>query len=155
MSQAFVKEGDSSDDLPERPISDRPNYVTAAGHAALRRRREELAQRRAELVKRRGPDTEAELKLVERDLRYFSARLASAVPVKPAAGAEVRFGAVIEVLDGGRTRRYSIVGEDEADPAAGKLSWASPLAMALMGAKAGDEISWGSGSLKITSVSYL
>lgn len=159
MSQAFVKEGDSSEDLPERPLSDRPNYVTAAGHSELRRRRDELARSRADLVARRGPDTEAELKRVERDLRYFEARLRSAIEVKPPGDAgEARFGATIDIQEGGQKRRYLIVGEDEADPARGKLSWCSPLALAMMGAKAGDEIDWegpqGPSRFSVVAVTY-
>ena len=160
MSQAFVKEGDSSDDLPERPVSERPNYVTPAGLGALRARRDALSGRRSELAARRGPATEAELKLVERDLRYFEARLERAVLVDRAGSkpAEALFGATVEVSDALGPRRYSIVGEDEADPAQGKLCWSSPLALALLGAKAGQEVSWtgpeGEFRLKVVSVAY-
>lgn len=160
MSQAFVKEGDASDDLPERPQSDQPNYVTAAGLAELRRRTEELAGRRAELTAHRQPETEAALKLVERDLRYFEARLDTAILVERSGAppAEARFGAIVEVQDAAGRRRYAIVGEDEADPAQGKLGWSSPLALALVGAKAGDAVSWrvaqGENRLTVVSVAY-
>ncbi len=143
MSQAFVKEGDQSDDLPERPLGERPNYVTPEGLAALRRARDELSARRAELSKVRTRE-DPQLKLVERDLRYFEARVDSAILVdrskdKPE---DVRFGAEVELDGDGGRRRYRIVGEDEADPACGRLSWSSPLALALMGAKPGDRVRW-------------
>ena len=160
MSQAFVKEGDASDDLPERPLSGRPNYVTRAGHDELKRKRDELGERRSKLVARRGQGTDDELKLVERDLRYFEARLGSAILVqRPGAPPQdILFGAQVEVRDASGVHRYVIVGEDEADPAQGKLSWASPLALALMGGKPGDEVSWespeGPARLSIVSVSY-
>jgi transcription elongation GreA/GreB family factor len=144
MSQAFVKEGDASEELPERPVSEKPNYVTADGLAELRRRRDELLARRSALSRRRAPETEAELKLAERDLRYFEARLESAILVERHKDRplEAIFGTTVEVADSEGRRRYTIVGEDEADPAQGKISWCSPLALALMGAKPGDEVSW-------------
>jgi len=160
VSQAFVKEGDASDDLPERPLGDRPNYVTPAGLEQLRRRQDELIDARARLVARRSEETEGALKLVERDLRYFEARLRAAVLVdrskeKPA---DVRFGALVEVAGAQGVRRYAIVGEDEADPASDKLSWSSPLALALMGAKPGEEVPWegpeGPSPLRVLSVRY-
>lgn len=143
MSQAFTKEGDAADDFPEKPVSDRPNYVTSAGLAELEAQGKALARRRAKLSQ-----DDPSRKLVERDLRYVQARLASAilVPPPPADIKEARFGCVVEVEEGGARRRYAIVGEDEADPAAGKLAWSSPLALALMGAKAGDAVSWESPS---------
>lgn len=144
MSRAFTKEGEGPDELPERPVSDRPNYVTPAGHRDLLRRRDALIERRSELARAPGAADKPEFRLIERDLRYYEARLQSAVVVdrskdKPA---DVRFGARVEVEEDGRSRRYAIVGEDEADPENGKLSWSSPLAMALIGAKPGDEVSW-------------
>lgn len=156
MSQAFTKEGDASDDLPERPVSERPNYVTPAGLAALRLKARELAQRRAALLARRGPETEAELRLVERDLRYFEARSDSALLVDRAGEKprEVLFGAMVEVEGPEGPRRFAIVGEDEADPAQDKLAWSSPLALALIGALPGAEVSWGTGKLKVVSAVY-
>ncbi len=154
MSQAFAKEGDAPDEFPERPVSDRPNYVTPAGLADLRQKGEALARRRETL----GKDDPARA-LVERDLRYYEARLASAIPVPPPAPdvSQARFGCALELEEAGARTRYAIVGEDEADPAAGKLAWSSPLALALIGAKAGDartlESPAGVRTLKILSVS--
>lgn len=150
MSQAFVKEGDQSDDLPERPLPDRPNYVTPAGLAELRRRIDELSLRRAALAP-------ADRARVERDLRYYEARLLSAVMVDLSKDSpdEVRFGALVKLVSGDKTETVEIVGEDEADAAAGKLSWSAPMALALMGARTGDDviIESGEGERRVTVLS--
>ncbi len=57
-----------------------------------------------------------------------------------------RCGSVSRVTiarDDGRRQTYRIVGEDEADPAAGTLSYVSPLARALMGKSPGDVFAMG------------
>ena len=76
-----------------------------------------------------------------RDLRYYSARRASAQLVEtPATPDRVAFGcAVTFEREDGRTQTFRIVGEDEADPAAGSVSHVSPLAQALLGKEVGDE----------------
>ncbi|HXV08348.1 MAG TPA: hypothetical protein VD791_09990, partial [Burkholderiales bacterium] len=84
MSRAFVK-GDDSDlsgeEVPERPISPHANYVTAEGLAQLRRRYETLLAQHAEL-KAAGEDFDKpRLTQIDRDLRYFSQRLESAIPI--------------------------------------------------------------------------
>lgn len=148
MSRAFVK-GDDSDlsgeELPERPISPHPNYVTAEGLEQLRRRYEELTQRHAEL-KAAGEDFDKpKLIEIERDLRYYAQRLESAIPVDPSKEPqdEVHFGATVESEDEeGKVHRFKIVGEDEADVSTGKVSWVSPLANAMIGARAGDTVKW-------------
>jgi transcription elongation factor GreB len=100
---------------------------------------------------------EAERRLVERDLRYFEARLDTAIVVDRSAGApdDVRFGAEVDVREEGGLKRYEIVGEDEAEPERGRLSWSSPLARALLGAKPGQDVSWQtpSGESRVTVVS--
>ena len=75
-----------------------------------------------------------------RDLRYWSARRATAQLVETEPEGRVRFGGTVtlERADG-RTRTWRITGEDEADPAAGSVSHVSPLAVALMGKQVGDE----------------
>lgn len=145
MAQAFRKEGDAPEELPERPVPEGPNYVTPAGLRAL----EEAA---AGLARRRRSAGEDERKAIDRDLRYYEARLASAVPVDNSKDPPpvVRFGARVETTAGS----FSIVGQDEADPAAGKLSWSSPLALALMGAKPGDTVRWDGGDVTVRSLRY-
>lgn len=149
MSQAFRKEGDAPEEQPERPVPQGPNYVTPAGLAALESAAGELVRRR----EKAGAD---EKKAIDRDLRYYEARLSSAAVVDNAKNPprEVRFGATVTVRDGEKAFSFQIVGQDEADPAKGKVSWTSPMAMALLGAKAGDELDWNDGRFKVVSVSY-
>jgi transcription elongation GreA/GreB family factor len=165
MSRAFVKEPDGdefADELPERPQHPIPNYVTPAGFAALEAQREALIERRDELV---GDDQnlldKEHLKHVERDLRYVDGRLEHAVLVDPAAQdpEEVAFGAIVEVADEDDARHsYEIVGEDESDVVNGKVSWISPLARALIGARVGEPVTWqrpaGDLELEITAIRY-
>lgn len=89
MSRAFVKEDDSElpgDDLPERPQSPHPNYVTAHGLKALQRRVEKLQEERRALTESGEPEMldKEHLKLVERDLRYWQERLDKAIQIDPA-----------------------------------------------------------------------
>lgn len=139
MSRAFVKEIDDGafDDLPERPISTHRNLVTAEGLAAMD---DEIARLRDTLnVARNDGDAHAEARAL-RDLRYWMARHASAeLAPAPAAQDVVHFGArvAIERADG-RRESYRIVGEDEADPEHGTISYVSPMAQALMGKGEGD-----------------
>ena len=164
MSRAFVK-GDDSDlsgeELPERPVSPYPNYVTPHGLALLRERYDTLTARHAEL-KAAGEDFDKpKLTEIERDLRYFSQRLDSAIPVDVSSEPqdEVHFGATVkaETTDGG-VHEFTIVGEDEADVATGKVSWQSPLAKALIGARVGDTVKWRrpacDSELEILQISY-
>jgi transcription elongation GreA/GreB family factor len=148
MSRAFVK-GDDSDlsgeELPERPVSSQPNYVTREGLEQLRRRYDELQQRHAQL-KAAGEDFDKpKLTAIERDMRYFSQRLESAIVVDPSREPqdEVHFGATVKAVDeDGNAHRFTIVGEDEADVATGKVSWMSPVAKAMIGARVGDTVKW-------------
>ena len=98
---------------------------------------------------------------VARDLRYFQARLESAIVVDVAnePDDEVHFGATVKTEDeNGETHVFTIVGEDEADVAKGKVSWRSPLAKALIGAKAGDTVTWnrpaGALALEVLEIRY-
>jgi transcription elongation factor GreB len=53
---------------------------------------------------------------------------------------QVRFGATVELADENDARRtVMIVGDDEADAAAGLIGWSAPLSRALIGARIGDE----------------
>ena len=145
MSRAFVSEETTEANaaqLPERPVSTAPNPVTARGLKLIHDEAERL-----QALLARTPADDAERPRIARDLRYWKARQASATPVEPPAGApeEVAFGTRVTILRDGRAVSYTIVGEDEADPAHGLLSWASPLAKALMGARAADEVETGAG----------
>ncbi len=166
MSRAFVKESDddfSAGELPERPLPAHANYVTPQGLELLRVRVRELAEQHEQLKTVANDDSEAKRKLreVERDQRYFNAQLERAELVDPAQPPQgsVRFGATVEVEDAeGAVQQYSIVGDDEADVAAGKISWASPLARALLGAKSGDVVKFqrpaGPAELEIVAIRY-
>jgi transcription elongation GreA/GreB family factor len=164
MSRAFVKE-DTEDrlgeELPERPVSDQPNYVTHAGIVQLRERVEALQAELAQIKQAGEALDRPHRSQVERDLRYYQSKLDGAIVVEVPAQPrdEVRFGARVEAQDeeGGR-HRFTIVGEDEADVAEGKVSWLSPLARALMGAKVGDTVTWqrpaGATGLEVLEIRY-
>jgi transcription elongation GreA/GreB family factor len=144
MSVAFTKEEDSESaaaDLPDRPISPHPNLVTAQGLAQLD---EELAKARAAYNAAQasgdvGADRTA-MARATRDLRYYSARRASAQLVEPDSAMEtVQFGRTVTFeREDGRRQTFAIVGEDEADPTGGSVSYISPLARALLGKSIGD-----------------
>ena len=141
MSRAFVKDmdGEGTEDIPELAISPHRNLVTPAGlahiDAMLRRLDGELAMARAAADR-------ATVARVERDLRYWSSRRSTAEVIDPVAHAEaVRFGCTVELQSAAGERiRFKIVGEDESDPAQGRISYVSPLAAAMIGATVGDEV---------------
>jgi transcription elongation GreA/GreB family factor len=166
MSRAFTKE--STDDLvagelPERPVPTHPNYVTPRGLEQLQARARELQETHEKTAALTEDDSSAKQKLreVERDQRYFTSQLERAVVVDPAGQPrdEVHFGATVKMTDeDGKDHRFTIVGDDEADVAAGRISWASPLAKAMIGAKVGDTVVWhrpaGDAEVEIASISY-
>jgi transcription elongation GreA/GreB family factor len=156
MNRAFVKEPDEgapAEGLPERQISEHPNYVTPAGLRQLEAKVGELETRRLELLDE--DDLEGELAYVDRDLRYYTTRLESAILVDQARQPrrKVAFGAAVTVSqNGGDRRTFIIVGEDEADLKEGKISFVSPLAEALLEARVGKTVLWRrpAGNLKLT-----
>ena len=143
MSVAFTKESDSeavAANLPDRPISLHPNLVTASGLAAIDAA---LAAARASYDAARAEgDIAADrtaMAQATRELRYWSARRASAQLVEADSLDVVQFGATVTIgRDGGSRQIWRITGEDEADPAAGRVSYVSPLARALIGMRVGD-----------------
>lgn len=157
MSVAFTKEGDleaTAADLPDRPISPHPNLVTPAGLAALE---EALAAAKAAYVAAQQGDVASDrtaMARATRDLRYYSARRGSAQLVEPPADdGVVHFGSVVAFeREDGRRQTFRIVGEDEADPASGSVSYVSPVARALMGKSAGDVVPLAGGEVEILSV---
>jgi transcription elongation GreA/GreB family factor len=128
--------------LPERPQSPHPNYVTPTGLRRLRTEAADLAARLRSI----GPSTDPhDLALLQRDLRWVEGRLQRAILVDPAGQApdRVSFGMTVEVRHAdGRTEALTIVGEDEAEPGTGRISWVSPLAEALLDTEPGDEVAW-------------
>lgn len=166
MSRGFVKEDDlelAGTDLPERPISELPNYVTPNGLKQLKEIENTLLDERELLaVKKEDPTAVQRLAMVDRDLRYVQARLEQAILVEipqdqtPSA---VVFGTTVIVEDDeGEQHHFQIVGEDEADIALGTVSFASPLAKALIGHKVGDSVRWkrpaGDLNLEIIQITY-
>src|SRR5690606_14092654 len=129
--------GEAYEDLPDRPISPHPNLVTPAGLAQID---EEIARAKQHLEKGHAEDDQAEIARASRDLRYWSQRRVTAEVVPPSPDkTQVRFGSrVTFARDDGRTHTYRIVGEDEADPSKGSISYVSPLASALLGKEVGD-----------------
>lgn len=164
MSRGFVKEDDlehAGTDVPERQISPHPNYVTVDGYFALEKTATALEKlRKALSAKKDDQQAQQQLATVNRDLRYVAARLESALLTRPDGDtSQVLFGAKVTVEDEeGEAHTYEIVGEDEADIKAGKVSWTSPLAKALISQKIGDTVVWmrpaGNAVLEIIKINY-
>ena len=154
MSKAFTKEpetGDVYDDLPDRPVSPH-NLVTPKGLEMIEA---ELARLHLEHTAAQEANDRARLAKTNRDLRYWTSRRATAQVMEPPKDArEVHFGSTVTILrEDGRRQTYRIVGEDEADPSAGTLSYVSPVAQALMGKQAGDVVEAGAAEAKIVGIS--
>jgi transcription elongation GreA/GreB family factor len=158
MSVAFTKENDAeaqAANLPDRPIPAHANLVTPRG----------LAQIEAELGAARAAYAAAQadsgissdrtaMARATRDLRYWSARRASAqlIEARPADGS-AGFGSMVTVERAdGRVQTYAIVGDDESDPAAGSVSHVSPLARAVMGRRVGDLVTIAGQEAEITDI---
>ncbi|MHA7970304.1 transcription elongation factor GreA [Rhizobium sp. CAU 1783] len=159
MSVAFVKEESaeaaSETLLPDRPISPHPNLVTETGLKALERQLAEAreayeAATTIEDVNERRRQSAGPL----RDLRYFSERLRTAQPMPaPSSTDTVAFGCTVTFSrDDGRVQTYRIVGEDEADPKTGSISYVSPVARLLIGKSVGDVAKMGDQELEITRI---
>lgn len=153
MSRAFVREDDASaESLPERPVSEHPNYVTTEG---LHRIEAEIAELERTGDEARQQQDEDALARIERDLRYWLQRKASArvVEANPSSD-QVRFGVRVKLRDErGDEHSFRLVGEDEAEPTAGLISWVAPLAQQLLGRELGDEITWQGHQLEIVELS--
>jgi transcription elongation GreA/GreB family factor len=154
MSRAFVKEQDVDYlEMPERSVSEHPNDVTEAG---LKQIEDALAKASEAYAVAQASADRAALAAAGRDLRYWTARRASARIVStPADTSEVRFGASVTIRrDDGREQTFRIVGEDEADPAKGSISHVSPLAKSMFGKRVGDIVTAGNGQAEIEAISY-
>ncbi len=153
MSRAFVKEldGTAGDDLPELAVSPHRNLVTRTGLAQIDGTLHRLER---ELVEARAEDDKALVARVERDLRYFRQRKATAEVVPPAGSTDkVRFGSRVSLETGaGELVKFRIVGEDESEPAKGLISYVSPLAGLLMGGSIGDRVPFRGSEAEIVSV---
>jgi transcription elongation GreA/GreB family factor len=134
MSVAFRRESDEEHKEPrfELPIPVGPNLVTAAGLALAEARVAALA------VEVEAERDETRLAEAQRTLRYWRTRLATAELAPPPPEGEAGFGSRVTFRLNGATRSVDIVGDDEADPAAGRIAFSAPLARALIGAGPGD-----------------
>jgi transcription elongation GreA/GreB family factor len=138
LSRAFVKESDvDAINLPDRPLSAHPNFVTPEGLAATERALNRFNAAHTAAVDK---DDKAAITSARRELRYWGARRASAQVIGPSTDkSRVHFGATVTVRrDDGRTQTFRIVGEDEAEPARGTLSHFSPLARSVLGRSVGE-----------------
>ena len=147
MSRGFVKEDDlehAGTDVPERPISAHANYMTEVGFLILNQQLNGFEKQKNQLSQdKESTSAQQQLAVLNRDIRYLTARIESAIVSKPDSNLTVVFGATVTVENtDGETQSYHIVGEDEADVKCGKISWASPLAKALIGQKVGDDVTW-------------
>jgi len=158
MAVAFTREEDyesQAADLPDRPISPHPNLVTASGLAAIET---ELAAARAaygDAQVQGGVSTDrTAMARATRDLRYWSSRRASAQLTEPAPDSDkVQFGRTVELeREDGRRQVFRIVGEDEADPTKGSVSYVSPLARSLMGKLVGDVVTVNGAEVEIVAL---
>jgi transcription elongation GreA/GreB family factor len=160
LSVAFTKE-DSAETaseilLPDRAVSPHPNLVTEAGLKALEfqlhqaREAHETAQKIEDVNERRRQAAPS-----LRDARYLAARVRTAqVVANPTSTDIVAFGSTVAFRrDDGRLQKYRIVGEDEAEPKAGSISFASPVARSLMGKAVGDVVGTSGQELEIMAIS--
>jgi transcription elongation GreA/GreB family factor len=159
LSVAFTKE-DSAETasetlLPDRPISPHPNLVTEAGLKALefqlqQAREAYRAANTIEDVNERRRQTANPL----REARYFAARVRTAQTIAdPTSIDVVAFGSIVTFRrSDGRVQTYRIVGEDEADPKAGSISFVSPVAKLLMGKAVGDIVGAGDQEIEIMAI---
>ena len=159
MSVAFTKEESaetaSETLLPDRPISPHPNLVTEGGLKALQSQLQvardsyEAAQSIEDVNERRRQSA-----IPLRDIRYFAERVRTAQVVPPPSSNDtVVFGSTVTFCrDDGRVQKFRIVGEDEADPKAGSISYVSPIARSLMGKAVGDVGRSGSQEIEITVI---
>lgn len=153
MSVAFRRESDEEHKEPrfELPIPPGPNLVTAAG---LRQAEAQVAALEAKVA---AETEELALADAQRSLRYWRTRLATAELAPPPPADEAAFGSRVTFRLNGVERTVDIVGDDEADPAAGKLAFSAPLARALIGAGAGDLADFGgkADAIEILSVAAI
>ena len=136
MSVAFRRDCDEEHLEPkfELPIPPGPNLVTRRGFRLIERRADELEQALA------GKLDEEQRKILLRDARYWRSRLASAQLAPVSSGDRVAIGTQVRFDQGGEERLLAIVGHDESDPAAHRLSFLAPLARALLGSEVGEEV---------------
>ena len=179
MSKAFVKESADDGEAPQ-PAPSSPggkNYISPAGFARLKAELKQLVEvERPEVVKTvawaaslgdRSENADyiygkRRLREIDRRVRFLIKRLESAEVVQSAGreSDQVFFGATVSLRNAssGKIRTLTILGADEVDPGQGKVSWLSPIAKALLKARAGDTVTLrtpaGEERLEILEVAY-
>ena len=135
MIVAFRRDSDEEHLEPkfELPIPPGPNLVTPRGLSLIEARNAELEAAVAAATREHLPE-------LQRDQRYWRARLATAQLAPPPSGEIVAFGTRVTIEQDGKTRTLDIVGHDESDPAAGRIAFTAPLAKALIGSEIGEEV---------------
>jgi transcription elongation factor GreB len=137
--------------------NDQPNYITPDGYSRLQARYTALfSDERPKLVEvvswaaSNGDRSEngdylygkKRLREIDRELGWLSRRIKAARVIDPADQPDhsrVRFGATVTFADPDDNQRtLTILGDDEADAASGRIGWNSPISRALRGAAAGD-----------------
>lgn len=139
MSVAFRRDSDEEHLEPkfELPVPAGPNLVTARGLALIVKRIAELEEQLE------AAEEEAVLAAIKRDLRYWHTRQITAEIAPIPAGDKVEFGVEVRIFLNGKSRTFRIVGDDEADPASGMISFKAPLCQAMLGAEVGDILPFG------------
>lgn len=139
MSVAFRREGDEEHLEPkfEIPIPPGPNLVTSRGLKLIDERVSALETQLAET------EDDTTLNALKRELRYWQTRQITAELAPTPSGETVEFGTTVTLRLNGRERTISIVGDDEAEPAKGLLSFSAPLSRAVLGAETGDLLPFG------------
>ncbi len=167
MSKAFTRESDELADLPEmpRPASSLPpgakNYLTPAGEHRLRAELNRLLEERPRLgSSHEEAEARRQAQSIDQRIYQLQQSLHSAVVVTPPGGTpdSVRFGTTVVVRGRGSESQYRIVGVDETDLDQNWVSWLSPIAKALLNARAGQRVRFkfpsGEEELEIVSIAY-
>lgn len=166
VSKAFTREADAGDEDDEAlsPSLQLPpgsrNYMTRRGYEVLRAELDQLVRferpKTVEIVSwAAGNGDRSEngdyiygkrrLREIDRRIRFLIKRIESADVVDPERQQgldKVFFGATVTIadVDSGEEQSWQIVGVDEADASAGRISWISPLARALLKTREGDAV---------------
>ena len=139
MSVAFRRESDEEHLEPkfELPIPPGPNLVTARGLALIGDR---IAELESQL---QGTADESEIAALKRDLRYWQTRQITAQIAPISSGDAVEFGVQVSILLNGAPKTFQLVGDDEANPEAGLISFNAPLSRAILRAGVGEVLPFG------------
>ncbi|MCO6498545.1 MAG: GreA/GreB family elongation factor [Chitinophagaceae bacterium] len=164
MSRGFVKEGDQEEIPLIAPRAPLPagvaNYVTPTGFNLLMEEKEALEEEKRNLPPGNEGERRRAALFIDGKLKLLNERIASAriLDSKNQTKDVIRFGAVVEFLNGKKHMKFQIVGVDEADIKQSKVAFTSPIARVLIGKKKDETADFKRGDktqrLKILSISY-